>query len=256
MLELPKQIDWGRWVERWDRMQERYLVARSERFEHIVRLIEATQDHVGRIVDLGCGTGSLILKLLEAFPHAQVVGVDLDPTLLPLASWRCAGYGDRVRFVEADLRLSTWPDALPGSCQAAVSVTALHWLSQEQLGRLYGQLAKVLTPGGVFLNADHVGSSCPDIQQAWEGRRQQMTASACAQGEDWASFWAAYLKELGDQAKSCREQALGPWEGIEEGLPLAWHMDALRSVGFACVDCFWRCDGDAIYGGLVHGDGR
>jgi hypothetical protein len=100
-----------------------------------------------------------------------------------------------VRFVETDLRLSTWPDALPGPCQEAVSATALHWLNQEQLGRLYGQLAKVLTPGGVFLNADHVGSSCPDIQQAWEGRRQQMTASACAQGEDWASFWAAYLKD-------------------------------------------------------------
>jgi hypothetical protein len=34
------------------------------------------------------------------------------------------------------------------------------------------------------------------------------------------------------------------------GLPLAWHFDRLRESGFAQVDCLWRCDGDAIYGGI------
>jgi hypothetical protein len=52
-------------------------------------------------------------------------------------------------------------------------------------------------------------------------------------------------------AQRIDERLLGDWEGgIEDGLPLAWHLDALRASGFRSVDCFWRCDCDAIYGGI------
>ena len=39
---------------------------------------------------------------------------------------------------------------------------------------------------------------------------------------------------------------------VEEGLPLAWHLDTVREHGFAHVDCFWRSDCDAVFG-LVSG---
>jgi hypothetical protein len=42
----------------------------------------------------------------------------------------------------------------------------------------------------------------------------------------------------------------GEWRGIEEGLPLAWHLDALRVAGLSAVECFWRHDCDAVYGGF------
>ena len=42
----------------------------------------------------------------------------------------------------------------------------------------------------------------------------------------------------------------GACAGVEEGLPLAWHFDKLTESGFSSVDCFWRCDCDAIYGGI------
>ena len=39
---------------------------------------------------------------------------------------------------------------------AAVSTTALHWLTQPALVALYAELAQLLRPGGLVLNGDHL----------------------------------------------------------------------------------------------------
>jgi ubiquinone/menaquinone biosynthesis C-methylase UbiE len=41
-----------------------------------------------RIVDLGCGTGSMALLLQNKFPEAQITGVDLSPYMLVVAEHR------------------------------------------------------------------------------------------------------------------------------------------------------------------------
>ncbi len=87
-LQLPGNIPWQHWVERWDRMQERYLVRRTERIRLLVDLVRATVSPVARVLDLGCGTGSLMQPFLDAFPNAEIYGVDFDPVLLPLAQQR------------------------------------------------------------------------------------------------------------------------------------------------------------------------
>ena len=51
----PATLDWQSWVDRWDRMQERYLVNRTERFQVIARLIRATQRTVARVEANGSG---------------------------------------------------------------------------------------------------------------------------------------------------------------------------------------------------------
>lgn len=249
-----RRPDWQLWVDRWDRMQDRYLPARTERFDCLARIIRAVQPDPRIILDIGCGAGSLTLRLAQAFPDARIVGVDFDATLLALAQARCAELGDRVSFVEADLRSSLWHAQAPQTYSAAVSATALHWLSREKLRLLYADLARVLVPGGVFLNADHVGSDVCGIQRMWENRREQMRHASNSHADDWGTFWREYLAELGPEASRRRQEVQGPWQGIESGLPLWWHLEALREVGFEGVDCFWRLDGDAIYGGIRKAD--
>ncbi|MGH7953516.1 MAG: class I SAM-dependent methyltransferase, partial [Limisphaerales bacterium] len=87
-LKLPTDINWQQWIERWDRMQEKYLVRRAERIDLLVRLVRETGNPVRRVLDLGCGTGSTMQPFLEAFQKAKVYGVDFDPTLLPLTQER------------------------------------------------------------------------------------------------------------------------------------------------------------------------
>lgn len=245
--------DWPIWIDRWERMQERYLAARAERFAIIARLIRATQGQAPLVLDLGCGTGSVMAALLSAIPGASAVGVDLDPTLLALAEKRLAPFGARAQVVRADVRQGGWVGVhSAGKIHAIVSATALHWLSPDRLSFLYAQAAELLRPGGIFLNADHVASEHPGVQQAWvQHRSDVLSAQANPAADDWNGFWRDYLAVLGEEVRKERERYLGAWEGVEDGQPLAWHVHHLRQAGFTAVDCFWRADCDAIYGGFV-----
>jgi len=250
-VETPRRFDWREWVERWEAMQARYLVRRKERFEIMSRLVRETQGADCRVLDLGCGPGSLMAALLQAMPSAQIIGLDVDPTLLVLAEKRFAGHGPHVRLIQGDLRDPGWLGLLDGPVNAVVSATSLHWLSSDTLAATYSLVARVLSQGGLFLNADHVGSESPLIQELWDTRRFSVLKSKMRDGvDDWKGFWSDYLGHLGPRARQSRETALGEWEGVESGLPLSWHFERLRESGFTSVDCFWRRDGDAIYGGI------
>jgi SAM-dependent methyltransferase len=254
----PAGLDRQSWIERWDRMQDFYLPKRWERFETIAEVVRGTQDAAPRILDLGCGTGSLSLFLLERIKDSFVCGVDLDPTLLLLAESRLSRFGSRGSLALADLRGETWDIEVPAPFNAAVSATSLHWLNPDQMGDLYSRLPGLLQPGGVFLNADHVGSDSVRIRETWSKIRQAELTGKPADpvADDWDGFWNAYLTSLGPGSRRVRAAAVGNWEGVEEGMPLAWHFDQLRRSGFHTVDCFWRYGGDAIYGGVVSENGR
>ena len=250
-IDFPSDTDWRGWIERWDRMQEHYIPRRQERFELMVQLIADTQAVITRILDIGCGTGSLMLPVLKRFPAADVYGIDFDPTLLALARRRLTDFGERVHLIQADLRDESWLGCAPGDVDAVVSATTLHWFGPEQVSRLYRQLGEILRTGGIFLCADHVRSSDANIQKAWEQHRAQMAGPQDSRSaDDWDGFWDAYGKVLKIDIKKFRKELTEPWRGSEEGLPLEWHFERLKAVGFQSVECFWRLDCDAIYGAV------
>ncbi len=251
-IRMPPGFDWQHWVNRWEHMQERYLARRAERFAIMIRMVRETQPAIPRVLDLGCGPGSLTRELLQAFPHSEIVGVDLEPTLLLLAQARLAEFGARAKLGSADLREPSWWESMPAPFDAVVSATALHWLAPDQLALLYRQIARLVRPGGIFLNADHVGSDFPPIQHAWEKHREEMRArEANAAADDWDGFWQAYSQALGVSSGEIHQRIEKSFaKGVEQGLPLAWHMHTLKESGFRYVDCFWRCAGDAVYGGI------
>jgi SAM-dependent methyltransferase len=188
---------------------------------------------------------------LDAFPDAEIYGIDFDPVLLPLAQERLRSYEAHARLIFADLRADGWRAQVPSSVDAVMSATALHWLTEVQLSSLYRQLSSLVRSGGLFVNADHVASRRPEVQKFWEQSREQMRRLEAKQdGEDWDGFWEAYGQALGlSGQRRITERVLGGWEGgVEEGLPLEWHFAELTTSGFSHPECFWRCDCDAIYG--------
>ena len=252
-IKIPQNFDFQHWCARWDKMQEKYLVKRNERFNVISQLINSTQDKVEYILDIGCGTGSLMLNMLESFPKTKVIGIDFDPTILILAKGRLDKYKERSKIVFADIRDNSWVELIENPLNAIVSATALHWLNPKQLKLFYKQIIGLLRSNGIFLNADHVSSAYPLIQKTWEENRDKMRKEEYDNfADDWNSFWKAFGKALSGNIDEINKRVIGGWEGgIEDGLPLQWHFEKLKDCGFSYVDCFWRCDCDAIYGGIL-----
>ncbi|EQD47697.1 Methyltransferase type 11 domain protein, partial [mine drainage metagenome] len=120
---------WTTYRTSWDRMQERYVPEREDRFAVMGDILTEALPRSARILDLGTGLGSLAERLARRMPSAQIVAVDHDPVLLRIARESLAGSPARIQWVDLDLRTPQWAEALPrGRYDAVVSTTALHWL--------------------------------------------------------------------------------------------------------------------------------
>ncbi len=233
-----------KWVERWERQQQRYAVDREARFTVIADVVEhITAGHSGSplVVDLGCGPGSLAARLARRLPHADVVAVDRDPLLLELAR---ACHPDTARYVDAVIGEEGWTDALglDRPLDAAVSSTALHYLSAETLRRTYHEIARLLRPGGVFVNADHLTQDSPALAEITGhlGHRRAERRQVFSH-EDWASWWDA-LTEEHEMAELLAERGRRQQEAAADGacLSAADHARLLRQAGFRAAGTVWQ----------------
>lgn len=81
---MDENIDWGRWLERWDKQQTGYLPDRESRYSAMFDVLEAQLPEEFLAIDLASGPGSLSQRLLDRFSKAKCIAVDLDPVLLAL----------------------------------------------------------------------------------------------------------------------------------------------------------------------------
>jgi SAM-dependent methyltransferase len=236
------------WIERWDRQQQGYLPEREERF---TALIDALEGAVGRpdplVLDLGCCPGSLAVRLLARLPEATVVGIDADPLTMALGR---AAFKDLagLRFVDADLRVPGWSAGLglDRSPDAVVSTTALHWLTRDALVATYAEAARLLAPGGVLLNGDHMleddtAPTLTGLGRAMKARREQRYLSA-ASVETWEDWWAAVAADPGLAALNAERDArevASEHHGSPAGR-FSVQTQALRDAGFAEVGTLWQ----------------
>ncbi|OKH25907.1 class I SAM-dependent methyltransferase [Chroogloeocystis siderophila] len=81
--------------------------------EKLVRqeLIETIQSQPRRILDLGCGTGSTTLMLKQAFPAAEVIGLDLSPYMLVMAERKAQAAHLDIKWCHANAEYTGFPDA-------------------------------------------------------------------------------------------------------------------------------------------------
>ena len=64
-----------------------------------------------KVLDAGCGTGEISLRLAQMFQHARLLGVDVIDHHLERARARCAGLGERARFENRSIFALGLPDA-------------------------------------------------------------------------------------------------------------------------------------------------
>lgn len=98
-----------------------------------------------RVLDLGCGTGTLTIWLKQHQPDTEVVGADPDPKALSVAAEKAREAGVDVRFDEGFGEALAYPDA---SFDRVLSSFMLHHLSGEEKRATLREVRRVLAPGG------------------------------------------------------------------------------------------------------------
>jgi tRNA (cmo5U34)-methyltransferase len=114
-----------------------------------------------RVIDLGCGTGTVAERVLNAFPNARVTCVDLAENMIAMAQAKLVRHQD-VCYVVGNF------SAIAGKYDIVLSSLALHHLVTDDDQRaFYGRIYKSLSLGGVFYNADVVLGSSAFLQEMY-----------------------------------------------------------------------------------------
>lgn len=104
-----------------------------------------------RVLDLGCGTGTLTVWAKQREPGIEIAGIDGDPAVLRRASGKAAEAGLQIDFREA------LADDLPfedESFDRVLTSLVFHHLPRDVKERSAGEIARVLRPGGELHLAD------------------------------------------------------------------------------------------------------
>lgn len=120
------------------------LFMREEEFKG--RLVAQARIGDGnRVLDLGCGTGTLSLMVKRVHHEAEVVGLDGDSNVLEIARRKAAKAG--VELV-LDQGMSYQLPYHDSSFDRVLSSLMLHHLTTADKQRTFGEVFRVLRPGG------------------------------------------------------------------------------------------------------------
>ena len=154
---LSKPHDWhsSEYVSEWIEEDSARDPVRRPRLRDMLAAAPFARDARLAVLDVGGGYGAVTEELFQLFPAAQVTLQDYSPPMLDAARQRLAAHADQLRYVVCDLTDPSWPGAVGGPFDLAVSAIVLHNLrDEEKIFACYRAIHGLLRPGGWFLDYD------------------------------------------------------------------------------------------------------
>ena len=146
-LRSPAAAAWDRNAEFWDlRMGEGNRTHLQVVLPSTARLLRPRPGE--RLLDLACGNGQMSRWLADR--GARVVGVDISEGMLARARARSREYGDRIRFVRADLTTSRGGAAL-GAHRYDAAVCTMAIMDMQAIEPMFRAVRRRIVPHGRFV---------------------------------------------------------------------------------------------------------
>ncbi len=124
-----------------------------------------------RVLDIGCGTGSLVVLVKRLYPDVEIVGIDPDPKALARARRKLERVGISAQFDQGFSDALPYPDAC---FDRVFSSFMLHHLDRDEKAKTLNEARRVLKAGGSLHVLDFGGA---------ELRRESLLARALHSGE-------------------------------------------------------------------------
>lgn len=216
----------------WD--PDRYLRFAAQRRQPYEDLVAMVQPKSGmRVVDLGCGPGTLTVDLAERLGAAEILGIDSSDTMLAKAQ---ALATESVRFEPGDIATAPLGEGL----DLMFSNAALHWLPDH--AKLFARLRGALAPRGQLAVQMPANFEQPTHTTATELAAEAPYAEALGGRTGGAAVdspedYAVLLHDLGFACQHVRQviylhELPGPEAVVEwvEGSMLTWYAQQLGSA--------------------------
>lgn len=126
------------------------FTTREHKFKTTLLLL-AELDHGQRVLDVGCGTGTLAIEAVKRHPGIEMVGIDGDPAVLARARRKATVAKVQAGFEQAYSTHLPFPDH---SFDRVLSSLFFHHLPADQKRHTFSEVARVLAPGGRLHVAD------------------------------------------------------------------------------------------------------
>lgn len=107
-----------------------------------------------RVLDVGCGTGTLATLIKRLHPDVTVVGFDPDPKALARARRKAGRAAVSIQFDQGFGGDLPYPE---GNFDRVVSSFVFHHLPADEKGETLRAIRRVLKPGGEFHMLDFEG---------------------------------------------------------------------------------------------------
>jgi len=210
----------GKQVDEYESLMER-LVPRYHK-QHLIinEILPETNNADIRVLDLGCGNGTLSELILKRYPQAAVVGLDLTPKMLKAYEKKLADYKDRYDLILGDYRF----EPIGNNYDIILAGLTLHHLTWGERRDFYKMIYTVLNPHGSFISSDII------IDEDWATREKQY------------AVWKEFMESNGEDAEFWYSKHM------EKDFPitLSDHFNWLSDAGFKNITCHWRHNNFAI----------
>lgn len=157
------------------------------------RLIAQARIEPGhRVLDLGCGTGTLLVQLKKRHPDTVAVGLDADPDILTLARTKAAGALVDIKFV---LGLGSAPPLDAEGFDRVLSSLFFHHLGPADKRSTLAAARKLLKAGGEIHVMDWGRAASLPMRAAFLG--VQLLDGFATTGENVEGRLPTLLEEAG-----------------------------------------------------------
>ncbi len=194
--------------------------------------IETTQD-IRRVLDIGCGAGNNVLKLLQSAAPFDCDLIDLSRPMLDKARERIAAVNpNKIRTLQGDFRHIDLPSQ---TYDVILAAAVLHHLRDDRdWTAAFEKLYRLTAPGGSIWITDLV------IHET-EGVHSLM----------WQRY-GDYLQALGGDG--FRQKVFAYIDKEDSPRPVTYQLDLLRKVGYARIELLHKNSCFAAFGAVKSED--